>query len=221
MQGLLKMSGLIDRMNHGIGKAMTWLVLIVVVVSAGNAVVRYAFNWSSNSLLEIQWYLFSAIVMFSAGYVLLKNEHIRIDVIVGRFSQRAQNWVDVFGLIVFLLPMMLITLYFSWPSFTNAWASGEMSAHRATSTARPQASGQEKRIRVSARGPTAVAFAPWVPSTALVDNQPAPRPIPGPRVPAPMRRGRSPVMSASAPSRVNLCCWASWQLAPEPSGIAV
>jgi len=122
MQGLLKLSGLIDRMNHGIGKAMTWLVLIVVVVSAGNAMVRYAFNWSSNSLLEIQWYLFSAIVMFSAGYVLLKNEHIRIDVIVGRFSQRAQNWVDVFGLIVFLLPMMLITLYFSWPSFTNAWA---------------------------------------------------------------------------------------------------
>src|SRR5664279_1932448 len=102
MQVLLKLSGLIDRMNHGIGKAMTWLVLIVVVVSAGNAVVRYAFNWSSNSLLEIQWYLFSAIVMFSAGYVLLKNEHIRIDVIVGRFSQRGQNWVDVFGLIVFL-----------------------------------------------------------------------------------------------------------------------
>ena len=129
MQGLLKLSGLIDRINHGIGKATTWLVLIVVIVSSGNAVVRYAINWSSNSLLEIQWYLFSAIVMFSAGYVLLKNEHIRIDVIVGRFSQRAQNWIDVFGLIVFLLPMMLITLYFSWPAFTNAWVSGEVSAN--------------------------------------------------------------------------------------------
>ena len=129
MQGLLKLSGVIDRMNHGIGKAMTWLVLIVVVVSAGNAVVRYAFNWSSNSLLEIQWYLFSAIFMFCVSYVLLKNEHIRIDIIVGRFSPRTQNWVDVFGLIVFLLPMMLITLYFSWPAFTNAWASGEVSAN--------------------------------------------------------------------------------------------
>jgi TRAP-type mannitol/chloroaromatic compound transport system permease small subunit len=129
MQGLLKLSGLIDRMNHGIGKSITWLVLVVVVVSAGNAVVRYAFNWSSNALLEIQWYLFSAIFMLCASYVLLKNEHIRIDVIVGRFSQRAQNWIDVFGLIVFLLPMVLITLYFSWPVFMNAWTSGEISAN--------------------------------------------------------------------------------------------
>jgi TRAP-type mannitol/chloroaromatic compound transport system permease small subunit len=129
MQGLLKMSGLIDRMNHGIGKAATWLVLIVVIISAGNAVVRYAINWSSNGLLEIQWYLFSAIFMLCASYVLLKNEHIRIDVIVGRFSPRTQNWIDVFGLLVFLLPMVLITLYFSWPVFMNAWTSGEISAN--------------------------------------------------------------------------------------------
>jgi TRAP-type mannitol/chloroaromatic compound transport system permease small subunit len=127
MQGLLTLSGLIDRMNHAIGKATTWLILIVVIISAGNALFRYAFNWSSNGLLEIQWYLFSAVFMLCASYVLFKNEHIRIDVVTGRFSQRAQNWIDVFGLVVFLLPMVLITLYFSWPVFMNAWTSGEVS----------------------------------------------------------------------------------------------
>lgn len=125
MNFLLQFSRLVDAINERIGKAATWLVLVVVVVSAGNAVVRYALNWSSNGLLEIQWYLFSAIFMLCASYVLIKNEHIRIDVVAGRFSERTQNWIDVFGLIVFLLPMALITLYFSWPVFMNAWTSGE------------------------------------------------------------------------------------------------
>ncbi len=125
MQGLLKLSRLIDGVNQGIGKAATWLVLVVVVISAGNAVMRYAINWSSNGLLEIQWYLFSAIFMLCAAYVLLKNEHIRIDVIAGRFSARTQNWIDVFGILVFLLPMVLLTLYLSWPVFMNAWTTGE------------------------------------------------------------------------------------------------
>ncbi len=125
MNFLLQLSRLIDGLNERIGKLATWLVLAVVVISAGNAVVRYAINWSSNGLLEIQWYLFSAIFMLCASYVLIKNEHIRIDVIAGRFSQRTQNWIDVFGLLVFLLPMVLITLYFSWPVFMNAWTSGE------------------------------------------------------------------------------------------------
>jgi TRAP-type mannitol/chloroaromatic compound transport system permease small subunit len=127
MQGLLKLSGLIDGINQSIGKATTWLVLIVVVISAGNAVMRYAINWSSNGLLEIQWYLFSAIFMLCASYVLLKNEHIRIDVVTGHFSARTQNWIDVFGIIVFLLPMVLLTLYLSWPVFMNAWHTNEMS----------------------------------------------------------------------------------------------
>jgi TRAP-type mannitol/chloroaromatic compound transport system permease small subunit len=90
-------------------------------------VMRYAINWSSNGLLEIQWYLFSAIFMLCASYVLLKNEHIRIDVITGRFSARTQNWIDVFGILVFLLPMVLLTLYLSWPVFMNAWHTNEMS----------------------------------------------------------------------------------------------
>jgi TRAP-type mannitol/chloroaromatic compound transport system permease small subunit len=127
MQGLLKLSRLIDGVNQGIGKAATWLVLVVVVISAGNAVMRYAINWSSNGLLEIQWYLFSAIFMLCASYVLLKNEHIRIDVIAGRFSARTQNLIDVFGILVFLLPMVLLTLYLSWPVFMNAWHTDEMS----------------------------------------------------------------------------------------------
>lgn len=127
MQPLLKLSALIDQINVRIGKATTWLILIVVVISAGNAVMRYAVNWSSNGLLEIQWYLFSAIFLLCSGYVLLNNEHIRIDVIAGRLSPRAQNWIDVFGIIAFLLPMALITLSLSWPVFINAWDSGEVS----------------------------------------------------------------------------------------------
>ncbi|MFA7280054.1 MAG: TRAP transporter small permease subunit [Sterolibacterium sp.] len=125
MQPLLKLSGVIDNINLRLGKATTWLILIVVVISAGNAVMRYAINWSSNGLLEIQWYLFSAIFLLCSGYVLLNNEHIRIDVIAGRLSPRAQNWIDVFGIMVFLLPMAMITLYLSWPVFINAWDSGE------------------------------------------------------------------------------------------------
>jgi TRAP-type mannitol/chloroaromatic compound transport system permease small subunit len=127
MQGLLKLSGAIDTINLRVGKAATWLVLLVVVISAGNAVMRYTIDWSSNGLLEIQWYLFSAIFLLSAGYVLLKNEHIRIDVIAGRLSERTQNWIDVFGILVFMLPMVLLTMYLSWPVFTLAWHSNEMS----------------------------------------------------------------------------------------------
>jgi len=125
MQPLLKLSGVIDNINLRLGKATTWLILIVVVISAGNAVMRYAVNWSSNGLLEIQWYLFSAIFLLCSGYVLLNNEHIRIDVIAGRLSPRAQNWIDVFGILAFLLPMAIITMYLSWPVFINAWDSGE------------------------------------------------------------------------------------------------
>ncbi|HNH35970.1 MAG TPA: TRAP transporter small permease subunit [Rhodocyclaceae bacterium] len=125
MQGLLKFAALIDGINERVGKAATWLVLIVVVISAGNAVMRYGINWSSNGLLEIQWYMFSGIFLLCAGYVFLKNEHIRIDVVAGRFSARTQNWIDVFGILIFLLPMALLTMYLSWPVFMNAWHTGE------------------------------------------------------------------------------------------------
>lgn len=125
MKTLLQFSRLIDMLSEAVGRAAIWLVMIVVLISAGNAISRFAFNLSSNAMLEVQWYLFSAIFLFCAAYVLKKNEHIRIDVIAGRLSERAQNWIDVFGILVFLLPMALMIAYLSWPVFMNAWNSGE------------------------------------------------------------------------------------------------
>jgi TRAP-type mannitol/chloroaromatic compound transport system permease small subunit len=125
MNFLLQLSRLIDGLSEAVGRAAIWLVLVVVIISAGNAVSRFAFNLSSNAMLEIQWYIFSAIFLFCAAYVLKKNEHIRIDVIAGRLSERTQNWIDVFGILVFLLPMALLIGYLSWPVFMNAWHSGE------------------------------------------------------------------------------------------------
>lgn len=129
MNFMLQFSRLIDGISEAVGRAAIWLVLVVVLISAGNAVSRFAFNLSSNAMLEIQWYIFSAIFLFCAAYVLKKNEHIRIDVITGRFSARAQNWIDVFGILIFLLPMALLIAYLSWPVFMNAWNSGEMSSN--------------------------------------------------------------------------------------------
>jgi TRAP-type mannitol/chloroaromatic compound transport system permease small subunit len=127
VDALLALSRAIDRVSEVVGKTVLWLILIVVVISAGNAVVRYLFDWSSNSLLEIQWYLFSAIFLLMAGYVFKRNEHIRIDVIAGRTSARTQNWIDVFGIVVFMLPMVILIMTLSWPVFMNAWTSGENS----------------------------------------------------------------------------------------------
>lgn len=124
---LLALSRQIDRMNESIGKAVYWLVLISVLISAGNAVMRYTINYSSNSLLEIQWYLFSAVFLLCAPYTLLRNEHIRIDVVVARFGRRTLTWIDIFGTIFFLLPMTLIIMYLSWPMFWQSFASGERS----------------------------------------------------------------------------------------------
>ncbi|MCX8085341.1 MAG: TRAP transporter small permease subunit [Rhodocyclaceae bacterium] len=129
MNFLLQFSRLIDGLSEAVGRAAIWLILVVVLISAGNAVSRFAFNLSSNAMLEIQWYLFSAIFLACAAYVLKKNEHIRIDVIAGRLSARAQNWIDIFGILFFLLPMALLIAWTSWPVFLNAWHSGETSAN--------------------------------------------------------------------------------------------
>jgi TRAP-type mannitol/chloroaromatic compound transport system permease small subunit len=127
MNTMLRLAGGIDAINERIGRLTIWLILVVVLISAGNAVSRFTLNLSSNAMLEIQWYLFSAIFLFCSAYVLKRNEHIRIDVIAGRLSERAQNWIDVFGILVFLLPMALMIGWLSWPVFMNAWNSGEMS----------------------------------------------------------------------------------------------
>ncbi len=129
MNGLLKLSGLIDALTERVGKAIIWLVLVVTLIGAGNALMRYTFNFSSNAFLEIQWYLFSAIFLLGAGYTLLRNEHVRIDLIAGRLSRRGQAWIDIFGIIFFLLPMAVAIMYMSWPIFLLALHSNEQSSN--------------------------------------------------------------------------------------------
>lgn len=129
MQGLLKASGFIDALNEFVGRWVYWLVLVAVLVSAGNAVSRYTLNLSSNAWLEIQWYLFSAIFLFSSGYTLLHNQHVRIDVVSGRLSPRGRAWIDVFGTLFFLLPMAIGIMWLSWPVFLDAYTRHEMSGN--------------------------------------------------------------------------------------------
>jgi TRAP-type mannitol/chloroaromatic compound transport system permease small subunit len=129
VSALLSLSRLIDRLNERVGHALYWLILATVLISAANAVVRKAFNYSSNSFLEIQWYLFSAIFLGCAGYTLLRNEHVRIDVIAGRLSKRAQTWIDILGTVFFLLPMALLMMWLSWPVFVDAYARHEVSTN--------------------------------------------------------------------------------------------
>ena len=127
MNTLLSLSRRIDAMTERVGKAALWLVLVVVVISAGNAVMRYTINYSSNAFLEIQWNLFGLIFLSCGGYTLLRNEHVRIDLISGRFSKRGQTWIDIFGILFFLMPMALAIMVLSWPVFIHALQSGEMS----------------------------------------------------------------------------------------------
>lgn len=128
MRFLLRISGLIDAVNDGIGKLVYWLVLVAVLVSAGNAVIRYSINYSSNAWLELQWYLFSAIFLLCSGYTFLRNEHIRIDIILGRFSKRVQAAVDVFGILFFLFPMAILIMWLAWPMFMDSFRTHEMSS---------------------------------------------------------------------------------------------
>jgi TRAP-type mannitol/chloroaromatic compound transport system permease small subunit len=127
MQILLGYCRIVDAINERIGWAVRWLILVAVLIGAGNAIVRYVLSTSSNAWLEIQWYLFSAVFLLCAGYTLLRNEHIRIDIIQGNMNPRAQAWLDVFGTVFFLLPMALLILWLSWPVFVDSWTIGEMS----------------------------------------------------------------------------------------------
>lgn len=129
MKTLLALSRLIDGVNRRVGRAVTWLILIVVLVSAGNAVVRKVFNISSNAWLELQWYLFGAIFLLSAGYTLLKNEHVRVDVIAQRFSRRTQIKIEIFGVLFFLLPACVLIMWLSWPMFMDSWLTHEYSSN--------------------------------------------------------------------------------------------
>lgn len=127
MSALLALSRRIDRFSEWAGRSIAWLVLAAVLISAANAVVRKAFNFSSNSFLEIQWYLFSAVFLLASGYTLLRQDHVRIDVILSRFPKRIQIWIDIFGICFFLFPFVVVVIDLSWPLVARAWTSGEMS----------------------------------------------------------------------------------------------
>jgi len=129
VKALLSLSHAIDKLNERIGLAVSWLVLAAVLISAANAVVRKGFNVSSNAFLEIQWYLFSVVFLFCAGYTLLRNQHVRIDVIAGRLSPQAQAWIDILGTLFFLLPMSLTIMWLSWPVFIEAYQRHEVSTN--------------------------------------------------------------------------------------------
>ncbi len=127
MTALLKLSRAIDALSEFVGRWIAWLILAAVLISAFNAVVRKAFNYSSNGFLEIQWYLFAAVFLVAAGYTLLRQEHVKIDIVYGRFSQRTQIWIDIFGICVFLFPFVYAVVTEFMPLFLKAYQSGEMS----------------------------------------------------------------------------------------------
>ncbi|HCY15064.1 MAG: C4-dicarboxylate ABC transporter substrate-binding protein [Curvibacter sp. GWA2_64_110] len=129
MHALLNFSKLIDWLNAQVGKYAIWLILASTVISGLNAVVRKVFNTSSNAYLEVQWYLFAASFLIVAGYTLLNQEHVKIDVVSSRLSKRGQIWIDVVGFSVFLIPMCLTILWYSIPFFVKGYVSGEYSSN--------------------------------------------------------------------------------------------
>ncbi len=129
MTGLLGLSRGIDALNAWIGRVAAWAIVVAVVVSAVNAVVRKVFGQSSNAWLELQWYLFGAVFMLCAAWCFRDNEHIRIDIISSRYSKRARDRMEVFGHLFFLAPFVAVMLYTSWPFVVNSVRSGEISTN--------------------------------------------------------------------------------------------
>ena len=129
MEGLLDLSRGVDRLNEIIGKWVSWLILVSILVSAGNAIIRKVFNISSNAWLELQWYLFGAAFMLAAAYTLKQNEHIRIDIVYGMWSRRVQHWIDLIGHLFFLMPFVLLMVYMFVPYTLHSFRSGEVSTN--------------------------------------------------------------------------------------------
>ncbi len=129
MPALMTFSRFIDALNEWIGRLAMWLILAATLISAGNALVRKIFHVSSNGMLEIQWYLFAAVFMLGGGYAFLRNAHVRIDFVAGKLSPRTRNWIDVVGIVVFLLPLCYMMARLGWPTFQQALATGEMSSN--------------------------------------------------------------------------------------------
>ena len=127
MDALLKLSATVDAFTNFIGKFIRWLVLASVLISAGNAIIRKAFNISSNGFLEIQWYLFAGVFLLGSGFAFMRNVHVRIDFISSKLSKRTNTIIDILGIVVFIVPLCLMMVWLSWPLFSNALATGEMS----------------------------------------------------------------------------------------------
>ncbi len=129
MSALLKISRFIDALNERVGRFTMWLILAAVLISTLNAIVRKAFNFSSNGFLEIQWYLFAAVFLLGAGYTMKRQEHVKIDVVSSRFSKTTQIWIDIVGIALFLFPFVLTVIALSMPLVVKAWNTGEMSSN--------------------------------------------------------------------------------------------
>ena len=129
MRPLLALSEAIDLLNEKIGYICNWLVMAACVVSAGNAMIRYAFGYSSNGWLETQWYMFAILVMFGASYTFKRNEHVRVEIFYLFLSERGQLWLDLMGTLLFLIPACLLLAYLSWPFFMQSYAFSEISSN--------------------------------------------------------------------------------------------
>jgi TRAP-type mannitol/chloroaromatic compound transport system permease small subunit len=126
---LLRLSTAIDALNLRLGRLANWLVLAACLISAGNAMSRYAFDLSSNAWLEVQWYLFAGVVMLGASHTLRVNEHVRVDIVYMQLSERGREWLDLLGTLVFLIPSMLVIAWLAWPFFMQSWSVQEMSTN--------------------------------------------------------------------------------------------
>ncbi len=129
MQGLLRLSAAIDRLTAFVGHAVSWLILLAVLISAGNAVVRKAFDMSSNAWLELQWYLFSATFLLAASYTLQRNDHIRIDIVSGMLPKSVRNWIDLLGHFLMLMPFVILMVYEAYPFVMTSFAQQEVSTN--------------------------------------------------------------------------------------------
>ena len=127
MKGLLALSAAIDKLSYWVGRSVMWLVLLMVLISAGNAIIRKLFNTSSNAYLEAQWYLFAAVFLLGASYTMLQQGHVKIDVIISRFSRPTQVKIEIFGIVMFLFPLVYFVIVEIFPLLVQAYQSGEMS----------------------------------------------------------------------------------------------
>jgi TRAP-type mannitol/chloroaromatic compound transport system permease small subunit len=127
MKALLALSRVIDGTTTAVGRTVAWLVVLAAAICAANAVVRKAFDWSANSMLEIQWWLIAAVFLLAAPWTLAVNEHIRIDILNSRLSQRTRNLIEIVGHGLFLLPVAAMIVYTSWIFFATSLAQNEHS----------------------------------------------------------------------------------------------